>query len=238
MRSWILLVVLLVFSSVNAQLNEHVLGKINILSADNLVTIEAQAENEEQIFKEDLFYTLLALKRNTSGNFSSNRQSGNFSMEPQERKKLSEIKLNIEKGEELKIYLFIKHHEILVAKDSLFILSSRSVQYEKEVEEENGFELKGIVIESVITKVGKDFHDYFYQAYLVSGNQHPFIINIKEKPYFGYSSIITVEVDDKQIYEFFSKPEEDYLKSAVNVAMQKINQYAKQRKMLFRNSKI
>ena len=238
MRPWVFLAVLVVFSSVNAQLNEHVLGKINILSADNLVTIEAQAENEEQIFKEDLFYTLLALKRNTSGNYSSNRQSGNFSMEPQERKKLSEIKLNIEKGEELKIYLFIKHHEILVAKDSLFILSSRSVQYEKEVEEANGFEIKGIVIESVITKIGKDFYDYFYQAYLVSGNQHPFIINIKEKPYFGYSSIITLEVDDREIFKLYSKPDEEYLNAAVKSALQEINQYAKRRKILFRNRKI
>ena len=138
----------------------------------------------------------------------------------------------------LKIYLFIKHHEILVAKDSLFILSSRSVQYEKEVEEANGFELKGIVIESVITKVGKDFYDYFYQAYLVSGNQHPFIINIKEKPYFGYSSIITLEVDDREIFKLYSKPDEEYLNAAVKSALQEINQYAKKRKILFRNRKI
>jgi Curli assembly protein CsgE len=238
MKSWIFLIFVLVFSSVNAQFNEHVIGKINLLEADNLLTVEAHVENEEPIFKDELFYTLLALKRNVQGNYSSNRQSGDFSLKPHELKNLSQIKLNIEKGEELKIFLFVKHKEVLVSKDSIFILASNKKNYEKEVEEANGFELKGIVIESVITKVGKDFHDYFYQAYLVSGNKHPFIINIKEKPYFGYSSIISIEVDDTLIYEFFSKPDEDYLRSSVNSALQKINQYAKQRKMLFKNSRI
>ena len=238
MKPCVFLVVVLVFSSINAQLNKHVIGKINILSADNLVTVEAQAENEEPIYKDELFYSLLALKKSVHGNYSSNRQSGNFSLKPQERKKLSEIKLNIEKGEELKVFLFIKHNNVLVAKDSVFIFASKNINYEKEVEKANGFELKGIVLESVITKVGKDFYDYFYQTYLVSGNKHPFIINIKEKPYFGYSSIISIEVDDKLIYEFFSKPEEDYLKSEVHAALQKINQYAKQRRRLFKNSRI
>ena len=220
-----------------AQVSNHVIGKINILEADNLITIDAQAENQEQVFKDELFYTLLALKRNVKGNYSSNRQSGNFSIEPLERKKLSEIKLNLEKGEQLKIYLFINHQKKLIHKDSLFLISSNK-SYEKEADEANGFELKGIVIESMITPTGKNFYDYFYQAYLVSGNQHPFIINVKEKPYFGYSSIISIEVDEKKIYELFAKPDEEYLKSAVKDALNKINQYARQRKMLFRNSRI
>lgn len=219
-----------------SQLNESVIGKINIQESDNLILISAKVNNEEPIFKDNLYYNILALKKTVSGNYSSNRQEGEFSINPNESKSLSEIRLNLEKGEDLRIYLFIKHNDVLISKDSLIIIPQ--IEKEQEVVNEADFVLKGIVIDEVITKVGKDFHDYFYQAYSTSGNQYPFIITIKEKPYFGRSSIITIEAEDRVLLEFMSKPDEDYLKSAVNSSLQNIYQYSKQRIMLFKNSRI
>ena len=219
-----------------SQLNETVKGKINIQKSDNFILIKAQIENEESLFKGNLYFNLLALKRTVSGNYSSSRQEGEFSLVPNESKELSEIRLNLDKGEDLRIYLFIKQNDILVSKDSLVIVPQ--VEMEQEVVKEVDFELKGIVIDDVITKVGKDFHDYFYQAYSTSGNQYPFIITIKEKPYFGRSSILTIETEDRVLFQFMSKPNEDYLKSAVKSSLQNIYQYSKQRKMLFKNSRI
>tara|TARA_R110001583_G_scaffold37944_1_gene122835 strand:+ start:2251 stop:2973 length:723 start_codon:yes stop_codon:yes gene_type:complete len=226
---------LLGISTVYSQLNETVIGKIYIQESDNLILINAHVDNEEPISKNNLYYNILALKKTTSGNYSNNRQEGEFSLNPDESKNLSEMRLNINKGEELRIYLFIKHNNVLVSKDSLIIIPQ--IEKEQEVVKEVDFELKGIVIDEVITKVGKDFHDYFYQAYSTSGNQYPFIITIKEKPYFGRSSILTIEAEDTVLFEFMSKPDEDYLKSAVNSSLQNIYQYSKQRKMLFKNSK-
>lgn len=227
---------LFVSFNVNAQLNETIVGKINIQESDNLILINAHVDNEEPISKGNLFYNILALKKTTSGNYSSNRQEGEFSLDPNESKNLSEIRLNLDSGEELRIYLFIKQNDVLVSKDSLVIIPQ--IEKEEKVVEEVDFELKGIVIDEVITKVGKDFHDYFYQTYSTSGNQYPFIITIKEKPYFGRSSILTIEAEDRVLFEFMSKPDEDYLKSAVNTSLQNIYQYSKQRKMLFKNSRI
>jgi curli assembly protein CsgE len=221
-----------------SQLNEHVNGKINMQEADNLINIEAVIENEELIFKENLFYTLLAVKKKKSGSYDSNRQSGEFSIKPEEKKVVSKLRLSLNKDEVLKIYLFVKHNDILVSKDSMIIFPTSQKKFEKEVVNSNEFELKGIVIESVITKIGKDFYDYFYQDYLASGSQYTFIIYIKEKPYFGYSSIISLEVDDRKIFEFFSKPDEDYLRSGVKSSLQALNQYAKRRKILFKNRRI
>ena len=132
----------------------------------------------------------------------------------------------------------MKQENILVSKDSMYIFPQKQQQAEKKIVKEADFELKGIVVDEVLTKIGKDFHDYFYQDYLTSGAQYPFIITIKEKPYFGTSSIITVEVDDQVLLEFMSKPDEEYLKSGVKTALQNLSQYSKQRKMLFRNSRI
>jgi hypothetical protein len=230
---------MLIFSitSTYCQLNESVTGKINIQETDNLILIKAQVDNEEPIFKNDLYYNLLALKRTTSGNYSSNRQEGEFSLEPNESKNLSEIRLSVDAGEDLRIYLFIKQNNIVISKDSLLILPPKNQVQEKVVNEAD-FELKGIVIDEVITKVGKDFHDFFYQEYSTSGKQYPFIITIKEKPYFGRSSIISIISEDRTLFEFMSKPDEEFLKSVVKTTLQKVNLYAKQRKLLYKNSRI
>ena len=234
----VLCCLLLSFNQVYSQLNETVTGKINIQESDNLILIKAQVENEEPLFKNNLFYNLVALKKDASGNYSNNRQEGEFSLDPEESKTLSEIRLNKDADEELRIYLFIKQEDKLIAKDSIYILPRKQQQAEKSVVKEVDFELKGIVIDEVITKIGKDFHDYFYQDYLNSGTQYPFIITISEKPYFATSSIISVKVDDRIIHEFISKPDEEFLKSNVKITLQNLSQYSKQRKMLFRNSRI
>ena len=88
-----------------------------------------------------------------------------------------------------------------------------------------------------MTKVGKDFYDYFYQDYSALSSQYSFIINKKEKPYFGRSSIISIVVDDNLIYEFMSQPNEEFLRSAVKTTLQNVSQFAIQRKLLFRYDK-
>jgi hypothetical protein len=213
-------------------------AKINIQEADNLILIRAQVENEESVFKSNLYYNLLALKKNVSGNYSSNRQEGEFSLNPDEHKNVSEIRLSLNSDEDLRIYLFIKQDQKLISKDSIYIVPKRQQQVQKKIVKESDFELKGIVVDEVLTKIGKDFHDYFYQEYLTSATQYPFIITIKEKPYFATSSIITVEVEDQVMFEFMSKPDEEYLKSGVKASLQNLSQYAKQREMLFRYSRI
>lgn len=230
-----------VFFSVDtlqSQLSEYVKGRINLVEVDNLILIKAHVENEELLFKTDLFYNLVALKKSSSGNYSNNKQSGEFSLAPQESKNVSEIRISIEKEEQIQVYLFIKHKEVLVSRDSVLIIPQQERQIEKEVIKEEEFVLRGIVIDEVITKMGKDFHDYFYQGYRASGVQHPFIIVLKEKPYFGRSSIVTVEVEDRKIFEFMTKPDEEFLKSAVRQSLQNLNQYARQRKLLYKNNRI
>jgi len=224
--------------ALHSQLSEYVKGRINLLELDNFIVVRAHVENEELLFKNDLFYNLVALKQSSSGNYSSNKQSGEFSLEPQESKSVSEIRLSIAKDEQIQVYLFIKHKDVLVSRDSILIIPQEEQQTEKKVVKEEDFVLKGIVIDEVITKIGKDFHDYFYQEYRASGVQHPFIIIIKEKPYFGRSSIVSVEVEDRRIFEFMTKPDEEFLKSAARQALQNLNQYARQRKLLYKNNRI
>jgi hypothetical protein len=215
---------------------DNLKAKIIAESADNLIDIKALAINMDITFKDEYTYLLFSLKKGKQGNYSKNSQSGTFSLQANETKELSSLKINIQNDEELKVFLFIRKFGSLISKDSLAIYATE--KREKKITKETDFTLKGIVVNNAITKIGKDFHDYFYQAYSSSGQKYPFIITIDEKPYFGRSSIITIMVDEMKITEFYSKPSEDYLKSNVKVALQRLSSFSKQRKMLFKNSRI
>lgn len=236
-RNSIILFILLGCVTVVFSQEATVKAKIVSKVVDNLIDIKAIAINTDATYKDEYSYLLFSLKKGKEGNYNRNSQSGEFSLAPNEEKELSSLKINIEKNEECKVYLFIRKYGTLISKDSTVIYAAERTA-EKEENNTDNIVLKGIVVESMLTKVGKDYYDYFYQGYLNSGNQYPFIIEIKERPYFGRSSIITLEVEDQKIFEFYSKPDEDYLKSAVTQALQNLSAYDKQRKMLFKNARI
>ncbi|WP_166385558.1 CsgE family curli-type amyloid fiber assembly protein [Polaribacter sp. 11A2H] len=221
-----------------SQSKNDVYGKINIDKKDNFITLKAEVNNDGLLHIDKLFYNLIALKKGKGGNYSNNRQSGEFSIQPNENMEVSIIKVNLNEDEELKVYLFIKKNEKLISKDSLWILPKNIQQEVAEKTDEKDFFLKGIVVDEAITKIGKDYHDLFYQSYLLSGIKHPFIIKIKEKPGMGRTSIILVEVEEIKIHEFFSRPDEEFLKLNVGVALERLYFYAKQREELRKKSKM
>jgi hypothetical protein len=225
------------FSNAFSQEKEDgVKAKILANSVDNLIDIKAIALNEDLTFKDEYTYVLFSLKKGAQGNYSKNTQSGVFSLEANEQKVLSSVKINLQKNQEIKVYLFIRKFGKLISKDSAFYTTAENTK--KKITKEEDFAIKGIVVDNVITKMGKDFYDYFYQSYLVSGTKYAFVIKINEKPYLGRSSIITVYVKDIKINEFYSRPDEEYLKSMVKVTLQRLSYFDKQQKLFNKTSKI
>jgi len=227
---------LLFFNSIALFSQENINAKIRTKVVDNLVDISALAQNEEETYKDEYTYLLFSLKKSAKGNLSRNTQSGEFSLEPNEEKELSTLKINIQIGEECRIYLFIRKNDNLISKDSTIIYSAESIK-EKTSIEESELEIKGLVIEDVKTKLGKDFYDFFYQKYSTSGAKYPFIINITEKPSLGRGSKISIDVDDRIIFEFVTQPKEEYMQSAANQAIRYVNSYAAKRKLIYKNKK-
>lgn len=209
--------------------NYRVKSDVVLVRTDDFLTLRAQVLNLEPFFIDELNYNFVALKKGATGNYSKNSQSNDFSLRPKEEKQLSTIKINVKKNEELKVYLFIKHKNKLIHRDTLFLIPKEKVN---KVNEEQ-FLIRGIVIDEAITRIGKDYHDFFYKEYLVTGKNYPFIIKIIEKPALGRSSMLSVEVEGKKIHEFFARPQEDYLKSNVVWAMRKLRVYNQKYKSTF-----
>ena len=63
----------------------------------------------------------------------------------------------------------------MISKDSIWINVKGIAKKRTQGQIENNFVLKGIVTNEAFTKIGRDFHDYFYQAYLLSSKKYPFI---------------------------------------------------------------
>lgn len=234
---YILFFKLMIFN-VSAQQENDVLSKIIMQKKDNFIILSAKVENEGVLFKEQLSYIFIALKKGKDGKYSNNKQSGDFSLDPHEEKELAIIRININNEEELRSHLLIMNKNKLVSKDSIFISDTQETLKKQRQIKENDFILKGIVVDEAFTKIGKDFYDFFYQEYLLSNRKYPFIIKIKEKPSFARSSILSLEVEDYKIYEFFAKPDEEYLKSNVKIVLQRIGNFAKRREQLRKINKI
>lgn len=227
----------LIIANAFSQETSEVTGKIQVIKNDNFITLKGEVVNEGILFVDELSYNLVALKKDKNGNYSNNKQAGEFSLKPNEKKELAIIRLNINKGEQLKAFLFVKHKEVLVSRDTFLIKDNDKLLRKNEKINESSFVMKGLVIDEAITKIGKDFYDFFYQTYLLSGIKYPFIIKIKEKPGLTRTTNISVEVEDTLVFEFRSNPNEDYLKEIVNVSLARLRVYARQRETL-KNQKI
>lgn len=214
-----------------SQENNDVVGKIQVLKIDNFINLNGEVFNDGNLFVDELSYTIIALKKNVNGNYSNNKQSGEFSLKPEEKKELAVIRLSLSKGEELSAYLFIKQQGKLISRDTFYV-SKKERKKKIEKIDESTFVLKGLVIDEVITKVGKDFYDLFYQSYLLSGIKYPFIIKIKEKPGLTRTTNVSIEVEDNLIFKFRTRPSEEYLKELVKLTLTRLRVYSKQKQVL------
>ena len=91
----------------------------------------------------------------------------------------------------------------------------------------NDIEIEGIIVDATQTKIGKDFYDIFYQQWSQVENlpYHSITINEKALPQLG--SIISVQVEDRVIFQQFVQPRYEKIEEMANYALQQTYQYIK-----------
>ncbi len=212
-----------------------VTSKIESETMEGLLKLKATATNNSENHQE-LNYLFISIKKSASGNLSNNKQSGKFTLQPEETKKLSEIAVNIQNKDALKVFLYIRNEETqsLISKDSLIINASDFTKKNLQARENNLFELKGLTIDETKTKVGKDFYDAFYLNYSQIPEKFSTAITINELPTTGRGSQINIIIEDKTIYSFVSNPNEDYLVEQAKYSLKFLADY-NQKKTLLKN---
>lgn len=217
----------------------NITPSIEVNQVENMISLKAFVLNNDEVIH-DLNYLLIAIKKTESNNLSNNKQEGQFVIAAYEKKNLSELRLNISKGDEIKSYLFIRDeiNNKLIAKDSVLI-NYKEKDSEDEISSKTeavflkeDFVIKGLVIDQTKTKFGRDFFDYFYSAYNLMNEKYPFVTTITEIPSIGRTSIIQIEDRDKLLHSFRVEPKEEYIKMQVDFTLKRLNQYNNELKFI------
>jgi len=206
--------------------DKKVIARLENSLLENQIKLKAVVMNNTAVYKE-LNYLLVSIKKNSDGNLSNNKQSGKFSVKPNEVKVLSEISVNLEPKDALKAFLYIRDEENqnLIAKDSLEINNTFFKRKAAKIEEDAVFELKGLTIDETKTKVGKDFYDLFYMQYSQLPDKSSGAVTISELPLRGTSGQINIQIEDKIVYSFMTNPSEDYLKEQLAASLKYIKEF-------------
>lgn len=217
---------ILLSAMVCGQEDKKVNARIESSILENQIRLKAVVTNNMAVYKE-LNYLLISIKKGSAGNLSNNQQSGKFSINPNEVKVLSEINVNLEKKDALKVFLYVKDEESqkLIAKDSLELNNDLFKKKTARVEEDAVFELKGLTIDETKSKIGKDFYDLFYLQYSQIPDKSSSAVTISELPLRGTSGQISIQIDDRIIYSFMTNPSDDYLKEQLAASLKYIKEF-------------
>lgn len=229
MNKFILLLFCVLFSTISiAQENRDslIVAKIDVVQSENTLTFRPMVQNKGA-YHYELNYLLLVKKSDENKNLSINQQKGKFTLQPNAIESLSNTTINQTSKQKVTAILFIRDEVAnkLITKDSVQIITKEL----RPVKESSLIVMRGIVVDESKTKMGRDYYDAFYSTYNQYPSKFDFIINISELPHRGLSSIIQVKVDQDLIFEFFTNPDEEFIKEQVSVTFQRLISYANSR---------
>lgn len=235
---FILIMSFQVVFSQNENKLDSIKAQIKFSKKDNLISIYGTAINKSNTLQNELGYTILVLKKYRNKIKGKTLQSGKFSLMNNKSKILSKHQVNINGDERIVVYLYLKKDEKTIAKDSLSIGSIEKRYSLNKIKEED-IEFSGLIIENVMTKLGKDFYDYFNQVKMLSNINYPFNMTINEKPALGgRNSEVNIIVNDNLVYRFRTRPNDEYLYAQAKIANKQIYNYYVKRKILRNKMKL
>jgi hypothetical protein len=207
-------------------------AKIQMEEIEGNIKITGTAENLSEIIQ-SLTYKLSVIKQH-SNNQSTNAQEGLFTLAPGEIKNLSTTQINTSKEDEIIVLLlFYDENKQLIGKDRV-VLGNEKKKEENIILPDDGFILSGIISDETKTKMGKDFYDYFYYEYNEKNINSAKIVTVIEELSFGRNTKISISIENVVIYEFLTRPDEEFL---VAVAKESVNATFLYLKNLERQSK-
>jgi len=91
-----------------------------------------------------------------------------------------------------------------------------------------GIEIGGLVIDETRSKMGKDFFNLFYQYWEAPQNAKNFMLTIEEHPVPSLGTLVTIKIDNQQVYRSRLQPRyaaiESMAKRAVAISYYRLQQ--------------
>lgn len=209
----------------------EVKAKIEIKNIEGLTNISGFANNLSKIHF-SLTYNMLTLKKGSSGNVSTSRQSGKFTLLPNEKKIISETSVNLAPKDALKIYLFINDEKTgrPISKDSIEINNSaQAVSYETKNIKEDDIQIINLTIDETKTKLGESFYSKLFNFMQLNSIVFNFVVKVLELPTFNNRSTqLQIFAQDTNLLTFNIMPDEEYIDSMVKETINALANYQKE----------
>ncbi|WP_281989541.1 CsgE family curli-type amyloid fiber assembly protein [Aquimarina aggregata] len=206
--------------------NTDVVAKIKTNIVDETITAIATATNTTEVYK-SLRFKLTVFRTNAQNQISKNIQEERFTLEANETKELAMGSMSTKDPDKIVVLLLVYEEDNIIGKDRLAFNEKAKENTEQDTSEDDGLELKGIVIEETKTKPGRDFYEFFYNSYTlnqINGNK---VVEVHETLSFGRTTILQVKIEDNTIHQFIGKPDLEYLEQMSKIAIRKVYKYFK-----------
>lgn len=223
--------------------NKEYVARIDVKKDSEFYTFSATAENLTPT-DVDLRYDFVAYKADANDNVTKSSQSNRFFLRGNGKVVLSTTTVNFNEEGKITILLVLYDHDDKpVGQDRIELMNENGFQ---EVDKErlfpqlketstgdqaapqDGYVLNGLVVQKTLTKAGRDFYKFFYAEYYNLGIQTKKNILIEEVPGRLRNTRISVKVGDKLVWQFFSQPKRDFLKSMAKTALDRSIVYLQQ----------
>ena len=213
--------------------NKEYVAKIYVKKESEFFTFAATAENLTPT-DINLKYDFSVYSADKNNNVSRSNQTDLFFLKANEKKVLSTVAVNYSIEDKITIVLVLYDKDDKpVGQDRIELIYENG--YQKLVNEEaltpqaavsqdqaapqDGYIMDGLVVENTLTKAGRDFYKYFYSEYYNRGIQTKKNIVIEEVPGRMRSTRISVKIDDRVVWQFFSQPKKSFLQSMAITAL-------------------
>ena len=100
------------------------------------------------------------------------------------------------------------------------------------IEDDSENELTGLIIDETISKIGRDFSEYFFTNWQRPAKQLEYTILIQEKPLPSNGSQILIYVDDYLVFQNFVQPRIDVIEEYANYGIYMVNTYLENYEMI------
>ncbi len=237
LSKYFIFIFLLAYSTVTyAQFyNKEYKAKILVRNDSEFYTFAATAENLTPT-DVNLKYEFIVFNGDANNNISKNTQSDLFFIKGNDKKILSTVTVNYNETGKITIVLILYNLDGKpVGQDRLELKSvdghqkividekhgEKDKQNSDQASPQDGIIFDGLVVENTLTKAGRDFYKYFYADYYNRGIKTKKNIVIEEVPGRMRTTRISVKIDGELIWQFFSQPKRDFLKSMAKTALER-----------------
>jgi len=209
--------------------NQQVEGQILVEKNSEFFTFKAAAINKTAIAY-NLKYEFAVFRTDSKTNTTTKSSQENlFVLNSFEKKVLSSLTINYQVEDKIILLVIIYDgNDKPLGRDRIVLEQGGKTELvlKKPIAPtQDGVFLEGVISQKTLTKSGRDFARDFSQRYYNAQIHSPKNIFIKEVPGRRRNTLITVEVDNQLVWQFFAQPRKEFVRDMSRRSIRAVTTY-------------